>query len=140
MYDFSGSLGSDLQADGRFGYEDLDDYWRDEALHPFLFQVDSKLAGFALVQHVSVVSGDSGIWDMEEFFVMPKYRRLGVATRVMRHLWNEFSGKWEIRVLGGNDQGLRFWTHAIRLQCNAEILPTTMLVGGKPFDVFEFRL
>ena len=130
MCGFSGSLGLDVQSDGRFGYEDLDDYWRNEALHPFLFQVDSKLAGFALVQHVSAISGDSGIWDMEEFFVMRKYRRFGIATRAVRHLWNQFPGKWEIRVLGGNDQALRFWTHAIRLQCDAEIFPTKMLVGG----------
>jgi len=76
-YEFSESAQIDIGPDGRFGYEDLTDYWNLDGLHPYLMSIGSKLSGLSLVQRGSVITGSKQVWDMEEFFVMRKYRRRG---------------------------------------------------------------
>src|SRR4051794_31250961 len=76
-YDFSEILDLDVGEDGRFQVPALDAYWADPGHHPFLIRVDAKLAGFALVQERSRLTGDDGVRDMAEFFVMRRYRRRG---------------------------------------------------------------
>ncbi len=74
MYEFSAELGADVGPDGRFAWDGLEDYWSQEGLHPFMLTVDDKLAGFALVQRVLTDDGTT-VWDIEDMFVMAKYRR-----------------------------------------------------------------
>ena len=138
LYEFCALTGNDVERDGRFPWDGLEEYWDDQSLHPFLFKANTKLAGFALIQRVSVVTGDPNVWDMEGFFVVEKYRRCGVGSSVISHLFREFVGSWEIRVLKGNDRALEFWRHAVSLQCSAVIQPVPTPINGQIFDVFTF--
>ena len=72
VYEFSASLAIDVGDDGRFPWDGLEEYWNDDTLHPFLFKAGTKLAGFALVQRMSVVTGDPNVWDMEDFFAVAR--------------------------------------------------------------------
>ena len=140
VYDFSASLGIDVEDDGRFPWDGLEEYWSKNSLYPFLFKANTKLAGFALIQHESVVTGDPNVWDMEDFFVVEKYRRSGIGRAVMTHLFREFVGRWEIRVLNGNDRALGFWRHVISAQCANTVEPATTLINSRSFDVFSFEV
>ena len=76
-HDFSAFNGADVDDHGRYGYRYLDAYWTEPGRHPFLFRVEGRLAGFALVR--------AGVpHDMAEFFVMRKYRRSGVGVDAAR--------------------------------------------------------
>lgn len=139
VYEFSASLAIDVGDDGRFPWDGLEEYWNDDTLHPFLFKTGTKLAGFALVQRISVVTGDPNVWDMEDFFVVERYRRNGIGKAVMSRIFREFSGRWEIRVLAGNDRALSFWRHVISAQCAATVEPARTQINGRAFDVFAFE-
>ncbi len=112
-YDFSELLGLDVRDDGHFPPRPLDAWWSDARRHPFLFRADGKLAGFALVHRRSRLSGDESITDMDQFFVLRKYRRRGVGLEASRTLFEKFRGRWEVRQEPPNRAATEFWRRAI---------------------------
>jgi hypothetical protein len=82
-YDFSvfaevGSQYGEVGRDGRFTYEGLESYWREEGRLALRVEADERLAGFVLVDRWSALNRllDHAV---AEFFVLRKYRR--VATQ-----------------------------------------------------------
>src|SRR4051794_28522114 len=69
-----------LGSDGRYGYPSLPLYWKEKTRVPFLVTVDGYLGGFALISRGSRITNDSAVWDIDQFFVLRRYRRLGVGT------------------------------------------------------------
>ena len=108
-HDFSERNGADVGDDGIYGYRYLDAYWTDADRHPFLFRVDGRLAGFALVR-----SGPPH--DMAEFFVLRKYRRDGVGTDAARAVFTRFPGEWQTREQWENDGAIAFWRRTIPVE------------------------
>jgi predicted acetyltransferase len=113
VYDFSETLGLDVGDDGRFRVPPLSAYWTDPRCHAFLIRVDEKLAGFALVQERSRLTGDESARDLAELFVMRKYRRHGVGERAAGWLFDRFRGPWEVRQKAENHAATAFWRRAI---------------------------
>jgi predicted acetyltransferase len=113
MYDFSEILGGDVESSGRFADRPLTAYWEDPWRYPFLFRVEDKLAGFALVHQRSRLSGDATTWDMAEFLVLRKYRRRGVGSVAATRLFAMHPGKWEVRQLHANSAATGFWRRVI---------------------------
>ena len=70
VHDFSEFRSLEIGDDGRFGYPSLPLYWSDPDRHPFLVQVDGKLAGLVFVKRASGMLGADSVWDMAEFFVI----------------------------------------------------------------------
>jgi len=106
VYDYSEYMGWDVDAHGVFGYRYLYHYWTEPDRHPFFIRVDGRLAGFALVR-----SGPPH--DMAEFFVMRRYRRVGVGREAARAVFERFPGPWEVRQLEANASGSAFWRSSI---------------------------
>lgn len=113
VYDFSEILGLDVGEDGRFRPPSLDAYFTDARCHAFLVRVDGKLAGFALVQERSRLTGDESVCDVAQFFVMRKYRRRGIGEQVAAWLFDRFRGPWEVRQEAQNHAATAFWRRAI---------------------------
>ena len=103
----------DVGDDGRFRVPPIDDYWSDPRRHPFLLRVDGTLAGFALVQERSRLSGDESVADMAEFFVLRRFRRRGVGERAAAWLFDRFPRVWEVRQKLENRAATAFWRRAI---------------------------
>lgn len=112
-YDFSEFTASDVDAEGLYEEEALDRWWSEPARHPFLVRVDGQLAGLALVQQKSHFTGDANVTDMDEFFVMRKYRRRGVGREVATRLFDLFPGRWEVRQIAANTPAQSFWREVI---------------------------
>lgn len=112
-YDFSEVLGLDVGDDGRFRLPQLDGWLDDPRGHAFVVRVDERLAGFALVQRRSRLSGDEGVCDMAQFFVLRKYRRRGVGEAVARWLFDRFRGPWEVRQEAANHAATAFWRRVV---------------------------
>jgi predicted acetyltransferase len=123
LHDLSENAGWDCAEDGRFADQDVAGYWQDPRCHPFLLRVDGGLAGFAVVDTYSHLSGESGIRDIAEFFVLRKYRRIGVGRRAAGMLFDQFPGPWEVRQLPSNTVATAFWLSII-----------TELTGGRFTD------
>ncbi|HEX4459592.1 MAG TPA: GNAT family N-acetyltransferase [Polyangia bacterium] len=113
VYDFSELVGLDVGDDGRFALPNYDKYWTEPRCHAFLVRVDDKLAGFALVQRRSYLSGDETVTDMAEFFVLRRYRRHGVGERAASALFDRFAGWWEVRQRLQNSAATAFWRRII---------------------------
>ena len=112
-YDMSEIVHVEVGADGRFVVGSLDVWWSEEWRHPFFIRVDGGVAGFALVQRRSRVSGDDQTWDVAEFFVMRKYRRHGVGSAAAIRAFDAHRGKWEVRELASNHAAIAFWRRVI---------------------------
>jgi predicted acetyltransferase len=113
VYDFSDLLGLDVGADGRFGGGRLERHFVDPICHPFLVRVDGKLAGFAIHEGRSRLTGEVGVNDVADFFVMKKYRRHGVGARAATALFDRFAGTWEVRQVRTNVAATAFWRDVI---------------------------
>ena len=113
VYDFSATLGLDVESNGRFHTPPLEAYWSDPRCHGFLIRADEKLAGFALVQERSRLTGDEAVRDVAELFVMRRYRRRGVGERVAVELFERFRGRWEVRQKAENVAATAFWRRVI---------------------------
>jgi predicted acetyltransferase len=117
-YDFSefaevGSPYGEVGPDGRFIYEGLDSYWREDGRVALTVEADGRLAGFVLVNRWSALnrSPDHAV---AEFFVLRKYRRIGVGSRAAKALFERWPGGWEVAVARYNKPALSFWRKAIR--------------------------
>lgn len=112
-YDFSEFDDVDVDEDGRFGYDYLDNWWADDWRYPFLLRVDGRLAGFALLARRGYLRPDPQATEVNEFFVMRRYRRRGVGERFARALFDRFPGAWEVRELERNVPAQQFWRAVI---------------------------
>ena len=50
---------------------------------------------------------------MDEFFVMRKYRRIGVGSAFATRLFDMFPGRWEVAEVAPNTNGAAFWRAVI---------------------------
>ena len=99
-YDFSelaqiGSPYGEVGSDGKFVYEGLDSYWREDGRVPLTVQAHDRLVGFILVNRWSALSRKLD-HSVAEFFVLRKYRRIGVGSRAARVLFERWpgAGRW----------------------------------------------
>ena len=139
-YDFSEFADVDLNADGKFRcFPNLSAYWREPDRYPFLTRVDGNLAGLVLVKRGSEFSGREAIWDMDEFFVVRRYRRRGIGTQMAHEVWRRFPGAWEIRVMEENAKAREFWERAISKFTGEAISPVRAEKDGQGWRLFWFE-
>jgi predicted acetyltransferase len=112
LHDFSEFAGWAINEHGLFDYPWLDHYWRDPARFPFLIRVDGELAGFALV-HSSDQEGPQ-VHHLAEFFVLRKFRRMGVGEAAARQLFDRMPGSWSVAQMARNVVAQHFWRMVIR--------------------------
>jgi len=124
LYDFSDFMGWDIGDDGRFGDSILVGCWDEPWRHTFLIKVSGRLAGFAIVDERSHLSGSLTTVDMKEFFVLRKYRRRGVGDAAATHLFDRFPGRWEIRELAKNTAAQAFWRKMVARYTNGCFVDT----------------
>lgn len=103
---------AELEADGRFSdYPDLETYWSDPAREAWLFRINDRPVGFALVNDVAHAPTpvDRAV---AEFFVVRKHRRRGVGIAAAHALFGSAWGVWEAAVVRRNAGALAFWRRA----------------------------
>ncbi len=112
-HDWSELVPLDVGDDGRFEAIAIEPWWSDDWRHPCLVRVAGSLAGFAIIQERSRLTGASGVFDMAEFFVMRRYRRQGVGYAAAFAAFDRFKGPWEIRQRDKNPAATAFWRRVI---------------------------
>lgn len=112
-YDFSEFENNDVNSLGLYGYSYLDYYWTEDRRFAYFIKVDGKLAGFVMVCDFCYVSKDRDTLFMSEFFVMKKYRKLGIGKFAAKEVFNMHKGKWELTLHPRNLVATKFWTNVI---------------------------
>jgi predicted acetyltransferase len=100
----------DLDEHGQYGYR-LDKFFGHDKCAAFIFLVEGRLAGFALVDD-SVSLSDNERW-MSQFFVLKKYRRKGIGRIAAGYVFDAMPGRWEVAQMRGNDAATSFWREVI---------------------------
>lgn len=113
LYDLSEIEGIDVDERGRFSYPALDLYWTEAGRYPFLIRVDGRLAGFALVSQHSRLTGPFEGHTIAEFFILRRYRRMGVGRAAATQIFDRFPGRWEVATIATNIPAQAFWRSVI---------------------------
>jgi predicted acetyltransferase len=125
-YDLSEFNRQDIGDDGRFAHIDLDPYFEDGAYGVFVFEEGASITGFALVNFESHTIDDEWVRNLDDFFVLRKYRRQGVGTRVAIELFRRFPGRWQVNKKTTNLAAMAFWSKVIPKCAEREILETVV--------------
>jgi predicted acetyltransferase len=113
MYDFSEFVDLDVREDGLFEpYAGLGQYWEKEnERFPYFVMAGEIYLGFVLVK--SIVLADRKYFSMAEFFIMKKYRRMGIGRSVAEQVFDIHKGLWEIYQKESNKPAQVFWKKVI---------------------------
>jgi ribonuclease HI/predicted acetyltransferase len=90
-YDLSEHSSARTPQDGVFDLHPAD-FWENPHLHAFVIKVNSELAGYGSL----LADPDQVNYDLEDFFILRKFRRQKVGTFMLRTLFNRFPGPWSI--------------------------------------------
>lgn len=116
IYEYTRFMDWDVTYAGRFNEDMFNDLWtHDSYCRPYLFRVNDKLAGFAIINllDVSHITGAKNVIEMSEFFVMAAYQRKGYGTQAATQLFDTFRGDWEVFELEKNMRAQAFWRKVI---------------------------
>lgn len=113
LHDFSEFDHADVGPSGLYEYPYLDHYWVEPERSPFLVRVDGKLAGFVLVARYNYLTGSKDCWVMAEFFIMRKYRHLGIGEHAACSIFDQFPGDWQVGQVIENGPAISFWRKVI---------------------------
>ena len=108
-YDFSAMSEATIGSDGLFpAMRCFDEIWTDPDRHAHLIKMDAEPAGFAIVRRTG-----KDVFDMEQFFVLRKFRRRGVGRDAAQLLFRSFPGQWTVEQITANTGAQIFWRTVI---------------------------
>ena len=108
LYEFSQYDKWELNDNGLFGYEYLDEYFIENDRFAYFIYADGKLAGFALLNKYPECDRPID-WSIAEFFVSYNFRRQGVATEAIRQIFEKHKGCYHIKYHRKNTASVIFW-------------------------------
>lgn len=83
-------------------------YWKEDNRYPYILKYNGNLAGFVLVRF-----NEEKMYEIAEFFVLNKYRKLGLGVFMANEMFKKYKGKWEIRTLLKNKRAQDFWRKTV---------------------------
>ncbi len=110
LHDLSPFFSIELDDSGCYEYPYLDRYWTEMGRFPYLILVNERICGFVLVRKKPKAGID---YEIEEFFVLKRYRKKGIGESVARKLFRKYSGRWEVQCLRKNTPAISFWKSVI---------------------------
>jgi len=115
QYDFNIFYNDDLNENGRFEFIDADKYFDNIENEALFIKVDEKYAGFILVSSDTKYTNEGKC--IEEFWIMPKYRKGMFAFKVIKELFKKVKGQIEFIVLRKNERWLKVLTYWLEKNC-----------------------
>ena len=112
-YEFSQYENTDVNDLGLYGYDWLDIYWTEENRFAYFIKADNKLAGFVMVNDYKEIRIETN-YSMSEFFVMYKYRKMGIGNYTVNNIFNKFKGKWQLMYHPKNTVSKIFWNKVVK--------------------------
>jgi predicted acetyltransferase len=113
LYDFSLYSNDDINDYGYYGYAHIDDYWNEDGRYPYIIRINRKIAGFVLVRSCCEYNEMPNPHNIAEFFIMQKYRRLGIGRFVAMKVFDMHKGGWEVSIWSKNIPAQIFWKAVI---------------------------
>ena len=127
QHDLSDVWDQDIDEHGEYGYS-LDSHWSDSDHRPYVILVESKYAGFALVNGEVKVPG--GRYWLEQYFIIKKYRRRGLGHAAATRLFNSLPGQWQVGQMPLNLPAQAFWRATINEYTNGNYKESEIKSGS----------
>ncbi len=107
IHDYSESDRFEIGPEGNFNYRWFDAYFREAERYPFFIRIGEQLSGFVMVRE----SNGEEDWDFQiaEFFILRRYRRMGIGRDAARQVLRMFPGVWGISFNDENTPAANFW-------------------------------
>jgi predicted acetyltransferase len=118
-YEFSQYEDTDVNNMGLYGYTYLDHYWVENNRFPFFIKLNNKLVGFIMVNDYQEVKIETN-YAMSEFFIMYKYRKMGIGTYTAKYIFDKFKGKWQLMYHPKNIISKIFWNKVVKEHTNGK--------------------
>lgn len=143
-YEFSKWDKRDVNKLGLYGYPFLDYYWTEDKRWAYFIFADDNIAGFAMVIDLPEVNDRETDFQMAEFFVLHKYRRLGVGRQAFFKVLEMHKGRWQLKRHPANIASVHFWDKVINEYTNGRFelikaYPGTEYDDGTLGDVYFFN-
>lgn len=103
MHDQSEYDGYSINDHGLYDYRYIDHYHTDPTRKAYFVRVDGRLAGFVLLRLKKDYSS------LAEFFVLRKFRRHRVGSRVAERIFELYPGQWQVSQFESNLPAQAFW-------------------------------
>ena len=98
-------------------YLSLREYWEEEnERFPYFIKEDEKYLGLVLVRYITL--SDRSYFLMAEFFIMRRYRKIGIGRSIAAQVFNLHKGQWEIFQKESNKPAQNFWNKIITENTN----------------------
>ncbi len=128
LHDMAEWFKFDSDEDGFYAYdEDL------ESNIVFIAHHGAFPAGLALVRKVD------DQFDMHEFFVLRRYRRMGTGRAFCDQIWEQLPGQWQVRVFAENKPAVPFWKEVISSYTNNQCSESNPVIDGKSWIHYHFQ-
>jgi predicted acetyltransferase len=137
LHDMSEWFLFDTKADGRYAF-DTSIIW-ERGYAAYLAKVGATIAGFALIGSAAEWLGE-GTHDVDEFFVLRRFRRSGIGEHMAGQLWSERPGEWLVRAFAANAPAVPFWRSAIASYSKGAFREERRMVNGHPWIYFRFAV
>ncbi|MFZ4831785.1 GNAT family N-acetyltransferase [Rouxiella sp. Mn2063] len=126
-------------AEGRYSFNPalLDPHWSRDDHWPWLIYCGEELAGFCLLRRYP---DNSERYDIDQFFVLRKFKGQGVGKRAFELAVSTMPGLWQTRVLVENSAALHFWRSAIDSLTNGHYQEQVMLDGDLPMHFIYYQV
>lgn len=119
------------EEDEIYQYPLLDIYWQEDTNIPYLVLSDKKVTGFALVSY------DRDYWRINEFYIIPEFRRLGIAFDSAAQICRKHPGNWEISYNKHNLPGRSLWQ---KLAVNLSHSPVSTGQSSSSHEYMRFSI
>lgn len=112
LYEFSDLMGSELNENGTYlrNTSLIAPYWEKPNHIPYFIKVNGEIAGFIFVRYFP---DEEKLLDIDQFFILRKFKRRGVGSKAFELCLKAHNGNWLVRVLKENESGLSFWQSVI---------------------------
>jgi len=136
IYDMAEWFDLDTNTDGRYVYSTAPIWERGADV--FFAYAGVLPIGFGIVGSAQAWIGEEGTRDMQEFFVLRRYRRCGVGQAFVNHIWDQYRVPWLVRVLQRNLPALPFWRRVVEAYTGARYREEMRTIGDRSWSYFTF--
>jgi predicted acetyltransferase len=138
-HDMSAVFDVILGPDGRFGYPHLESYLSGVGdRFAFLIRYRKAVAGFALVTRGSPVAEEPDVLDLAEYFVLRRFRRVGLGSAAAGLLWDRLPAVWTVRAAVVHSDAVAFWRAVVAAYTHGTASESERRLGSKDWVVFSF--
>lgn len=132
LYDFNFYYEDDLNKNGRFDFIDIKPYFENSNNTPYFIKVNDNYAGFVLLAKTNDVN------TIEEFWIMPKYRKGYFAFSVLKEIINLCNGKIEFIILNQNERWLKTIKYLVHK--NFKMIKTEKYIKWEVVEFTKFQM